>query len=1064
MSDNNIRELRIDDITNSPRLSELGATVGDKIKYDEQGKPKLIRVWSNSEDARTPVKRITRLDIFNSKRLQELEVEEGDLYRPSDKKILKQNSDSFWKQFAYGADKSKSDLEYAGDWLESNFNPGGRITYDYDAGFGWASDEELFGNDFRDASPERRRELIQMYDERTLLDTYGPYFQVDPSTAGGIIGGLVGSLISPTSLIPLSAPVKIASQFPKLGRALGVADDLTRSQKILRRGGVGGGIGGALGAEYSILQDLATPSQEIDFGKLGLSTTAGIGLGFVAGGAGSQMVSSVAKAMADSKFRKTGQSINARNQINKFNKSFDEATDKGFSRTEASARALNKSKIYTYEKLRSLEQTGQQASRLPDIVTTPVQGRKVIREKIRNDSAVSRLLAKAASSKDESARLFDYVLGGMDTRLGNYSKRLQKLVNDSESNSGSRSAKDVNKVKPFLNNLKTFRKQQGKSAKSQLDKHLAEQRFDAARALMKSSDIKNTVIINGKKREVTFEKSFEDTIEVLNRLGNGLKTTGHNFDLVTNYFPRQFNNYKEWRASLPEVVKNKYDKALEEYSIKHGTKIDQITDLEKNQIFHKIVNFSGEKKPRDTVVSERTFDVIPEDVWRNYSNSEDALTSYIRKANHSIARAELFGTRIGNKGIEIDSSTGGMDIIPSIRKAIDEEVKLGKISKDDVSDIIGILETRFTGGETAPHKVTGGIRTLGYLSTIANPISAITQIGDLANSGFAYGFKDTITEALYTAARGVPFGIGSKLTRRNFVGAADLGIERASLEMGNVAAGQKILDFGFRVSTFRAMDRLGKGTIINNAINKNRKLVQTTKGIKEFKQKWGEAYGDEIDDIVAQFQRLGGKRNYDSNLLTEGITSHAFAELAEIQPISMFQASQFYGDKPNGRLLFMLQSFTLKQWDIVRRKIYQEAKKPGLQPKINAAYNLGKLSLYLGAANFGTQRIKDFVLGRDNYADNIPLDMSFALSGAMGIGKYNFDRYLSRGDIKGAVLNTVVPPLVAFETLQGVSAELFEEEPDLLKEMKGLPLLGNIIYNFFGGGIEKYNDRLRKQQ
>ena len=1049
MTDNNITELRIDDITNSPRLLELGATVGDKIKYDEQGIPNLIRVWSNPEDARTPVERITRLDIFNSKRLQELGVEEGDLYRPSDDTILKQDSDSFWKQFAYGADKSKSDLEYANDWLESNFNPGGRITFDYDAGFGWASDEELFGSDFRDASPERRRELIQMYDERTLLDTYGGYFEPSPSSAGGIVGGLFGSLISPTSLVPLSAPVKIASQFPKLGRALGVADDLTRSQKILRRGAVGGGVGGALGAEYSILQDLATPSQEIDFGKLGLSTAAGTGLGFIAGGAGSEMVSSVAKAMADSKFRKTGQSINARNQINKFNKSFDEAIDEGFSRTDASARALNKSKIYTYEKLRSLEQTGQQASRLPDIVITPVQGRKVVKEKIRNDSAVSRLLAKAASSKDESARLFDYVLGGMDTRIGNYSKRLQKLVNDFESNSGSRSSRDINTVKPFIDNLKTYGRQFGRSAKRRLEKHLAEQNFKLARQMIRSSKIKN------------FEESFNDTIKVLNRLGDGLKTTGHAFDKVTNYFPRQFNNYKEWRASLPEAVKNKYDKALEEYGIKTKQKIDEITDLEKNQIFEKIVKFS-KGKPKDTVVSKRVFDEIPEDVWRNYASAEESLVSYIRKANHSIARAELFGTKIGNRGIEIDPSTGGMDILPSIRKAIDEEVKLGKISKDDVSDIIGILQSRFTGGERAPGKVFGAIRTFGYLSTIANPIAAITQIGDLANSGFAYGLKDSITEALYTAARGVPGG--DKLTRRNFVSAADLGIERASLEMGNVGAGQKILDFGFRFSTFRAMDRLGKGTIINNAINKNRKLVQTTKGVKEFKQKWGEAYGDEIDDIVAQFQRLGGKRNYDSNLLTEGITSHAFSELAELQPISMFQASQFYANNPNARLLFMLQSFTLKQWDIVRRNIYQEAKKPGLQPKINAAYNLAKLSLYLGAANFGTQRIKDYILGRDNYADDIPLDMTFALSGAMGIGKYNFDRYLSRGDIKGAVLNTVVPPLVAFETLQGVSRELFEEEPDLAKKMKGLPLLGNMIYNFFGGGIEEYNDRLNRQR
>jgi len=54
--------------------------------------------------------------------------------------------------------------------------------------------------------------------------------------------------------------------------------------------------------------------------------------------------------------------------------------------------------------------------------------------------------------------------------------------------------------------------------------------------------------------------------------------------------------------------------------------------------------------------------------------------------------------------------------------------------------------------------------------------------------------------------------------------------------------------------------------------------------------------------------------------------------------------------------------------------------------------------------------------------------------------------------------------LTAVDTLKGVSTELFEEEPDLAKKMKNLPLLGNIVYNFWGGGIEEYNDRLNRQR
>lgn len=41
----------------------------------------------------------------------------------------------------------------------------------------------------------------------------------------------------------------------------------------------------------------------------------------------------------------------------------------------------------------------------------------------------------------------------------------------------------------------------------------------------------------------------------------------------------------------------------------------------------------------------------------------------------------------------------------------------------------------------------------------------------------------------------------------------------------------------------------------------------------------------------------------------------------------MLEMPQPYVNSPNARLAYMLKSFTLKQWDIARRKIYQEIKK-----------------------------------------------------------------------------------------------------------------------------------------
>ena len=49
------------------------------------------------------------------------------------------------------------------------------------------------------------------------------------------------------------------------------------------------------------------------------------------------------------------------------------------------------------------------------------------------------------------------------------------------------------------------------------------------------------------------------------------------------------------------------------------------------------------------------------------------------------------------------------------------------------------------GGEQTVGSSLGTLRDLGYLGTIANPISAITQFGDLGISGALNGFRNTIS-------------------------------------------------------------------------------------------------------------------------------------------------------------------------------------------------------------------------------------------------------------------------------------------------------------------------------
>ena len=112
------------------------------------------------------------------------------------------------------------------------------------------------------------------------------------------------------------------------------------------------------------------------------------------------------------------------------------------------------------------------------------------------------------------------------------------------------------------------------------------------------------------------------------------------------------------------------------------------------------------------------------------------------------------------------------------------------------------------------------------------------------------------------------------------------------------------------------------------------------------------------------------------------------------------------------------------------------------------------------AANTGTQVVKDMILGREVRPDDIPERSLWALLGVFGFNKYLSERYLQQGDIKGAVSNVIFPATTLIESTFELGATAFEDEPNYPEAMKGIPVVGTLFYNWFGGGAERFNERL----
>jgi len=256
------------------------------------------------------------------------------------------------------------------------------------------------------------------------------------------------------------------------------------------------------------------------------------------------------------------------------------------------------------------------------------------------------------------------------------------------------------------------------------------------------------------------------------------------------------------------------------------------------------------------------------------------------------------------------------------------------------------------------------------------------------------------------------------------------------------------LNFTLKAGAFKTFDRLGKETYINAALKKSKALARTDKGVEALRKKWGNIFGDEFESFVADLR---------SNSMSDNVKYYLFNEISDVQPVSLSEMPQAYLEAETGRVMYMLKSFMLKQYDIIRRNVYQEFASGN---KTKAVKTMATLAAYMTAANTGTSVIKDFILGREVTPEDIPGRAMWSLLGIYGINKYTSERYLQRGDIKGAVINTIVPATPIIDAAFKLGKELPKDDPNIETTLKAVPVVGPIVYNWFAGGAEKFNERL----
>ena len=655
--------------------------------------------------------------------------------------------------------------------------------------------------------------------------------------------------------------------------------------------------------------------------------------------------------------------------------------------------------VLTPQTASRLQKDMQITGRAPEFAKSKTQAEELLRDQVVNDSAFARQISKPV----------DDLIASISFQLEKISPPLARRMKDHEFDI-ARDTHDFSlRAKPFMDDLKNL----PISIKPTIARHLFNGDFEAAKSYM-SQDMKNNFKIVREDLKKTFESSEE---------------AGLILGKVENYFPRNVKDYDGLLTAIGSEKKDAIAKAQLEFAKKQGLENEAGLNKEtKIRIANLVLRGYGVKEGATPKFAKpREFKIIPKELEKFYSTPEEALSLYIRNSVNNIHRRNFFG-----RGYEL-SQSNPRAIENSIGRYVQEARERGEITSDQVPEVTELLQARFIGGEQSAGNVANVIRDLGYAGTIANPISALTQLGDIAVSGALNGFRNTIAAMFNTKD----------------LKAIDFGLDKIAQEFAEVRPTAKALDWAFSKTGFKAIDRIGKDIFLNASFRKNVNLLKKEKGEKQFRNSWGEYYGDDIEDVIADFK---------TGQLTETTKRHTFYELTNTYPLTPSENTKVYNQYPKLRLLYMLKNFTLAQWENVRREVIGEYKKGNKQKAIKTALAMAG---YMSVAGLGVQTVKDFLLGRDVEVDNMPNTALWALLGAFGFNQYTSDKFLSRGEFTDYAFNLFRPATPIIDTILGLPYEAtFVEDPNLEKYLNNVPIVGPIVYNWFGGGAEKYNERL----
>jgi hypothetical protein len=473
--------------------------------------------------------------------------------------------------------------------------------------------------------------------------------------------------------------------------------------------------------------------------------------------------------------------------------------------------------------------------------------------------------------------------------------------------------------------------------------------------------------------------------------------------------------------------------------------------------------------PRPGYTKQRKISHVPKDMIQHYENPMDTLVDYMYRTNELLYQRGVSGKSNRNQHLhnlwrqskkveaaadkvekmktaqaklnaqdKLNAEQAEYDRLAGFIKDIDEDsaeamnTQLEKLNltEEEKADVMQLFRNRFAQRGTSG--AIRGLKDVVLMTTIGNPMSAITQLGDqgfnLFDNGF-YGMR----------------GVVKAMTGNDLIDEFD--IENYLREFSTESKTSNALDKLLTLSGLKRMDMVGKESYMQGFIAKagNMSFEEFQKELGHYEDFLFESTLKETHDSM-----VSGKPNKDALYI-------GFSELSTRQPTTLSETSTRFQTAGNGRLFWTLKQFALRALSSAVTDAKVEFNEGNYVKGVAKATSL---MLILAAAGAGTDELKNIILGREG--ESLPDAVVSNLMDLLFMNRYSLESGITKGKPFTTLLtNNVLPPTRLADDI--INDVWKTSQGDFsYKTMSHVPLVGRISYEYSPLGRQAETKRVRR--